>query len=238
MDSAGESQSDDALDVQTSERPAQLWEASVALAYGTWLEANGLDDSDLNAWKFVAAANVDSASYQTALTDRATAREGEDNASRRTWIPIIIVLAVVVALTIFVAFAFMSARHWTKVDSEETGHYVEVGDGTWTVTMDDKDVCYVDQDWGECIDEHTSEWNFACAERAHDGASRKLCDDYYDMIQEMKVAGAGDGNFFVETLGTWGRLSISENTAREWVVDEPEKTHDAVCYLGFLGECE
>lgn len=143
-----------------------------------------------------------------------------------------------VAVSTLVAFASVSAQHWTKVDVPEAGHHIEVPDGTWHVSMDDKDVCYVGQDWWRCIDELTAEWSYACAERALDADSKLPCDKYYDVTQAMKATGAGRTGMVTTGLGRMGRLPRRENTTVEWVVDQHEKSHEAACYLGFLGECK
>lgn len=53
----------------------------------------------------------------------------------------------------------------------------------------------------------------------------------------MKNDVAGEEYGEVSGLVQSGRLSIRENTTSERIIDIPEQSHEAVCYLGFIGEC-
>ncbi|WP_159600878.1 hypothetical protein [Agromyces humi] len=217
-----------------TQRPALLQDAKAAIAYERWLAANGFTDSDLNAWRFAAEAGTPepNSSYSS------TADAPERKPRVRWWIPVAIVAGSLAAVAAFAVFAVTSAHHWTKVDIAESSHIEQVPDGTWHVSMDDKNPCYVGQAWIDCINEHVNDWNYSCAELSLDQFSKGLCDRHYDMTQKMKADGASNEWAIVETLGGWGRLSRSENTDSVKVIDQPEVSHEAVCYLGFLGECE
>lgn len=219
-----------------SDRPALLREAAAAVAYERWLIANGLEDSNASAWRFAAesSAPTSASTISPTLTDSAAS---ERLGKPRWWIPVTIALAAIVAVAAVFVYAIVTAEQWTKIDQEEVARTIQVPDGTWNVTHDDKDICFVGQNYWDCIDDYTSEWNFACAERVHDTPSRQLCEQYYDLIQEMKTNAAGDEYSEVSGLVQSGRLSLRENTKSERVVDVPEQSHEAVCYLGFIGEC-
>lgn len=221
-----------------NERPALLRDASTAIAYQRWLEANGQEDSDLNAWRFAALATPAESAAADPHSEPTPALGQSDKRRRgRWWVPVSIVAAVLLVFAGVVAYAVASAERWTKVDQEEVAHYIQVPDGTWHVTHEDKDICFVGQSYWACIDEYTDEWNFACAGRVHDAISRTICDNYYDMIQKMKNDAAANEFSEVSGLVQSGLLSISENTKRERVIDQPELSHKAICYLGFIGEC-
>lgn len=219
-----------------SERPSLLRDATAAVAYTRWLAENGLEDSDVNAWRFAAEAGAPAEPRASASLPEAPPVD-ERRRTVRWWIPVTIALSAVAIVVGVLVFAIATAQHWTKTDQEEVARTVQVPDGTWHVTLDDKDVCYVGQNYWDCIDEYTDQWNFACAQRTHDALSRELCEQYYDVIQEMKSDAARDGISEVSGLVQSGRLSIRENTKSERVVDVPEQSHEAVCYLGFIGEC-
>ena len=218
------------------ERPTLLSDATMAMAYTQWLVANGFEDSAANAWRFVAETGVQRRSESSNADETAFALSAATRKSRG-WIPVTIALSAVAVIAIVFVYAITTANYWTKIDQEEVARIVEVPDGTWHVSHDNKDICYVGQNYWECIDEYTSEWDFACAGRAHDEPSRMLCDEYYDVIQEMKNDAGSDEYGVVSGLVQSGRLSIRENTTIERIVDIPEQSHEAVCYLGFIGEC-
>ena len=64
--------------------------------------------------------------------------------------------------------------------------------------------------------------------------SQELCQDYADMISGMQAE--DQPGYYVASLGSWGHLTATPET--ETVYDIiPAQTHEAVCYLGFIGEC-
>lgn len=138
------------------------------------------------------------------------------------------------------AYAVATAERWTKVDVAEETRTVEVPTGTFIVTQEDAEACVVGQSYLGCIDDMTAEYNHACASRNLGHMSRKTCETYAGWIQQMKAANAGPGSTVVaHEDGTPfpGRLTITEMTRRQLLVEAPAKTHEAVCYLGFIGEC-
>lgn len=218
--------------VTEAERPLALRNAATAVAYSLWLTENGFEDSDASAWRFAAELKV-------TPTDPPAPPPGATAQRRRIrlWVPLAGTLALVALILGAVAFATSTAHHWNKVDHVEVYRIIDVPDGTWHVTNEPKDVCFVGQNYADCADAYTSEWNYACSHRAHDSSSRELCDNYYDVIQKMKTSEAKSPGGEVSDVTGSGKLSIRENTTTKKVVDVPEKSHEAVCYLGFIGEC-
>lgn len=153
---------------------------------------------------------------------------------------LMIVGAVVVIGVI--AIAFGTARHWTKVDvpeHPETFRSEEYLTGAFHVEMDGVNPCWVDQDWTDCINDMIDQYNGACTNVELTPSAQTLCTDYGESIDQMKRED-GDG-WVVETLGSYGHLSRYPKTSTRRVSNEdfrPAVTHEAVCYLGFIGECE
>ena len=171
-----------------------------------------------------------------------------------------IAAALICAIAFVVWYGVDTAYHWEKVD--DPGTMIERRTGYYFVTMDDEPVCYVGQDWTDCINAYIAEYNNACtlpmppedggasrlgasastdggvyhqsvAFRYHSqGTNQTLCNRYSNMISEMQ---AEDGpGYYVTSLGSWGHLHTRAETERVRVGYE---SHDAVCYYGFLGEC-
>lgn len=210
-----------------SDRPALLKDAGAALAYERWLRSNDLEDSDAAAWRFAAEAATPSIA-------------APHHSRRRWWIPVSIVAAVLLLFGGVATYVMTTAEHWTKVDVEAQTSTVEIPTGTFIVTQEDTEACVVGQSYLGCINDMTAEYNHACAGRNLGDVSRKTCETYFGWIQEMKagnpqpdsiVVAHEDGSSFP------GRLTVTEITRSQQVVDVPEQTHDAICYVGFLGEC-
>lgn len=137
-----------------------------------------------------------------------------------------------------------TAVHWEKVDNP--GTMIEQRTGYYIVTMDDEQVCYVGQDWTDCINAYIAEYNGACtlplstkpsgSERfsisGNPSPSQSLCNRYSNMISEMQAEDRP--GYYVVSLGSWGHLHARPETERVRVGYE---SHEAVCYYGFLGEC-
>ncbi|MHA6667367.1 hypothetical protein ACX3O0_00700 [Homoserinimonas sp. A447] len=140
--------------------------------------------------------------------------------------------------------SFGFASHWTKVDSEATFEFVWEPTGKVDVDYSGIKACYIDQPWHECIDAVVSEYQFACVRSdlstdlpihlQRDYQLLNVCEATLRDIQNMqKQGGAG---FVVATPGH-EKLQVTDETRRIQVVKEPARTHVAVCYLGFMGEC-
>lgn len=158
------------------------------------------------------------------------------------WVTLSIVGALLLIAAVVVVFAFATARHWTKVDvpeKPETFSTETYETGRVDVTMDDVNPCFVDQDWTDCTNAMVATYTAACVGVELTESASALCTEYSSAIDEMK-AQDGEG-YYVATLGTYGNLHQTPETDTRQVSNddyEPAVTHEAVCYLGFLGECE
>lgn len=158
------------------------------------------------------------------------------------WVTLGIVGALLLIAAIVTVFAFTTARHWTKVDvpeKPETFHSEEYETGKYLVADDGVSPCAVDQDWTDCIGLMEAEYAGACAGVDLVPAAADLCAQHRAEIDRM-IAEDADG-MYVASLGDFGHLTRTPETATRQVSNddaEPAVTHEAVCYLGFLGECE
>ncbi|AKV85405.1 hypothetical protein AKG07_02860 [Microbacterium sp. CGR1] len=172
------------------------------------------------------------------------APDGPPGQKRRVglWVAISIVGALLLIAAIVVIFAFATARHWTKTDvpeQPETFRSEEYETGRYDVTMDDVNPCSVNQDWTDCTNLMVATYTAACVDVELTESATRLCAEYSVAIDEMK-AQDGDG-YFVATLGSYGSLHRTPEIDTRQVSNddyEPAVTHEAVCYLGFIGECE
>ncbi|MDQ0648083.1 hypothetical protein QFZ53_002279 [Microbacterium natoriense] len=157
------------------------------------------------------------------------------------WVILSILLVLILAAIGTVVFAFATARHWTAIDvpeHPETFHTEEYDTGLYDVTMDEINPCWVNQDWTDCTNLYVASYNAACSGVSLTDSGSAVCTDYADMIEQMK-AQDGEG-YYVETLGGYGGLhQTAERATREVSNNDytPAETHEAVCYLGFIGEC-
>ncbi|WP_149085163.1 MULTISPECIES: hypothetical protein [Microbacterium] len=158
------------------------------------------------------------------------------------WVTLGVVGALLLLAAIVTVFALVTARHWTKVDvpeEPETFHSEEYETGRFLVADDGVSPCSVDQDWTDCIGLMEAEYAGACAGVDLVPAAAGLCAQHRAEIDRM-IAEDADG-MYVASLGDFGHLTRTPETATRQVSNddaEPAVTHEAVCYLGFLGECE
>ncbi|WP_152642441.1 hypothetical protein [Microbacterium sp. SA39] len=158
------------------------------------------------------------------------------------WVSLSILGALLLIAAIVVVFAFSTARHWTKVDvpeKPETFHSEEFETGRFDVAMDTVNPCVVDQDWTDCINAMQAQYDANCAGVELTESATSLCADYLSAIDEMRAL--DEPGSYVATLGDYGSLSrTAEIDTREVSNNDQQDavTHEAVCYLGFLGECE
>lgn len=158
------------------------------------------------------------------------------------WVTLSILGALLLIAAIVVVFAFTTARHWTKVDvpeKPETFHSEEFETGRFDVAMDTVNPCVLDQDWTDCINAMAAQYDATCAgvELTEDATS--LCADYLSAIDEMRAL--DEPGSYVASLGDYGSLSRTAEIDTRQVSNNDQRdavTHEAVCYLGFLGECE
>lgn len=158
------------------------------------------------------------------------------------WVTLSILGALLLIAAIVVVFAFATARHWTKVDvpeKPETFHSEEYETGRYIVADDGVSPCVVDQDWTDCIGAMEAQYAGACAGVELVPESIALCAQHRTEIDRM-IAEDTEGTI-VASLGSFGRLTLTPETATRQVSNNDRReavTHEAVCYLGFIGECE
>jgi len=137
--------------------------------------------------------------------------------------------------------AFSTAERWTKIDvaeQPETYHSEEYSTGSFIVEDSGGNPCYVDQPWWECRNKMVDEYNRECANRLLTTAADALCDTYSAEIDRMESV--DEYGSVVASLGGYGYLRSQAETATRRVSNNDFRaavTHEAVCYLGFLGEC-
>lgn len=73
-------------------------------------------------------------------------------------------------------------------------------------------------------------------------SSVSLCNRYADNIEQMQAEAQNLGPYgYVESLGDWGHLHVEKEFETVKVSNNdyrPAITHEATCYLGFIGECD
>ncbi|WP_407360651.1 hypothetical protein [Microbacterium sp. LBN7] len=158
------------------------------------------------------------------------------------WVTLSILGALLLIAAIVVVFAFTTARHWTKVDvpeKPETFHSEEFETGRFDVAMDAVNPCFVNQDWTDCITVMQAQYDATCAGVELTESAAALCADYLAAVDEMRAL--DEPGSYVASLGDYGSLSRTAEIDTRQVSNNdqaPAVTHEAVCYLGFIGECE
>lgn len=148
-------------------------------------------------------------------------------------------LAVGLILVLFV-IASVTAKHWVKVDvpaHAETFHSETYLTGAYNIVDDGVTPCYLRQSWIGCANSYVNEYNSTCAVYPLTPSASTYCSSYRAMIDDMQSQSWS----YVASLGTTGRLTAIPEEATEQVSNNdyrPAVTHEAVCYLGFIGECE
>lgn len=123
-------------------------------------------------------------------------------------------------------------------EQAETFHTEEFLTGQYEITNDQVSPCWIDQAWTECINLKVNEYNGSCVGVSLLSSAASTCEAYSDNIDRMKEQG-GSG-WIVTSVGGFGHLNRSETTDTRRVSNNdyrPAVTHEAVCYLGFIGEC-
>lgn len=145
-------------------------------------------------------------------------------------------------IVVFLIITFSTAKKWTKIDvpaHAETFRTETYLTGYYDVFDNKVSPCWVGQNWYNCINTYVAEYNATCASFPLSSSASILCSNYSNMIDDMRSR--GNSWSIVSSLGSWGTLSISAEEDTRQVSNNdyrPAKTHEAVCYLGFLGECE
>lgn len=150
--------------------------------------------------------------------------------------------AIFVTAAAVVLFAVITAVHWTKVDvpeQPETFRSEQYATGSFIVTNTGTAPCYVGQDWYECRNKMVDEYNRECYDRSLVATSAALCESYVEEIDRMEAV--GEYGSTVASLGGYGYLRSEPEYATRQVSNRDQRsavTHEAVCYLGFVGECD
>jgi hypothetical protein len=215
--------------------------ATAATAAGVTAETVAFGGHDFAQTGTFVGASPAYGGMPTASASGAT--DGDGKKSRvGLWVALSIVGALLLIAIIVVVFAFSTARHWTKVDvpeKPETFHSEEYETGLYLVADDGVSPCYVDQDWTDCIAAMEAQYAAGCADVELVPAAVTLCAQHRTEIDRM-IAADSEGSV-VASLGDFGHLTRTPEMATREVSNEdyePAVTHEAVCYLGFLGECE
>lgn len=145
---------------------------------------------------------------------------------------------IAAVLVAFITFTLATAEHWEKVDvpaHDDLASAREVPTGNYIVTMDSINPCYVGQDYTDCINAYINQYNAACT-LPITASSAFVCINYERVINDMQAKDF-PGAFIGELPNDApGQLTAVPET--EIVYDTvPAQTHEAVCYLGFIGEC-
>lgn len=182
-----------------------------------------------------AGSRVVSASSHQPLADQARPIKRK---FRNLWIGV----ATVVVIAVLPIIGFGTATHWTKVDVPEqleTFHSETYLTGAYDVRDNGVSPCWVGQDWTDCTNEYVDQYNAACVGVTLTWEAKGLCDGRSESIDEMKADGEAWSE--VATLGDYGYLSQQQEKSTRRVSNNdyrPAVTHEAVCYFGFIGECE
>jgi hypothetical protein len=150
--------------------------------------------------------------------------------------------AAVVAVAALLIVTFATAESWTKVvvpAEAETFRDEEYLTGAYEVSLENGSPCWVDQDWTDCINLYVAQFNGACAGVELTSRASDLCDRYRARIDEKKAQDRA--GWEVRTLSTSSYLNKYPETGERTVSNNdsrPAVTREAVCYLGFIGECQ
>ena len=220
--------------------PMPAAEPAAATATAATVPLGGHDFAHAGAYSSAPPAAGAAAGF---MAPAATAPEDAGKKSRvGLWVALSIVGALLLIAIAVVVIAFTTARHWTKVDvpeKPETFHSEEFETGRYFVVDDGVSPCAVDQDWTDCIAAMEAQYAGACVGTDLVPTTVIVCTQHRAEIDRM-TAEDSDGSV-VASLGSFGHLTLTPETDTRQVSNEdfePAVTHEAVCYLGFLGECE
>lgn len=156
---------------------------------------------------------------------------------------VLIYSGIAVALVVvFLIITFSTAKKWTKIDvpaHAETFHTETYLTGYYDIIDNNVSPCYIRQSWVGCTNVYVAEYNATCASYPLTAAASSYCSSYLAMINDMKSQSWS----YLASIGdpAWGSLTaVAEESTRQVSNNDyrPAKTHEAVCYLGFIGECE
>jgi hypothetical protein len=145
----------------------------------------------------------------------------------------------VALVAVFIIITFSTARHWTKTivpERAETFSAETYFTGNYNIVDDNVTPCWIRQSWVGCSNLYVDEYNATCAAYSLTSSGSAVCANYRSMIEDMQSQSWS----YVASLGGYGRLTAVPEEATRQVSNNdyrPAKTKEAVCYLGFLGEC-
>jgi hypothetical protein len=144
-----------------------------------------------------------------------------------------------------------TAERWTVVDVPEhleTFHEEERVTDEYDVFDTGEPICEGNgrDDYLTCVNMHVTMYNSICAKKKLSFSAKATCDGLDEFIDGAKAKyqscryGCTTG---VTADGKWGwnyySSELSTTTELEGNNDyTPAKTHQATCYLGFIGECK
>ncbi|WP_156149215.1 hypothetical protein [Microbacterium oxydans] len=231
-----------AVTAQAAPQPAPHQEGGAFAAAPPAAQTPPLGGHDFAHTAAFAAAPPAYGGTPPAATYVAPGAESEKKSRVGLWVTLSVIGALVLIALIVVVVAFTTARHWTKVDSPEkpeTFHSEEYETGLYLVADDGVSPCAVDQDWTDCINAMEAQYAGACTGVELVPSAATLCGEHRAEIDRMRAEDS-EGSV-VASLGDFGHLTRTPQIATRQVSNddyEAAVTHEAVCYLGFLGECE
>lgn len=155
--------------------------------------------------------------------------------------PLILWLSISAVAILFIT-AIATARHWEKIDvpaHAETFHSETYLTGDYDIVDNNVSPCYIRQSWVGCTNVYVAIYNATCAAYPLTSSGSNYCNMYLAMINDMK---SQSWSYLASIPSNpWGSLSVIAEEATRSVSNNdyrPAQTHEAVCYLGFLGECK
>lgn len=142
------------------------------------------------------------------------------------------------ALVVFLATAFMTARHWTKEDVsavERQSSRIEL-----SVGFRPDQACSLGDAWSDCLKRHNGQYNEWCLPDVMRDEDMDFCSSFKSGLKTLEARKFGADAVISEVR--WTETDDGTRAANGYSVEHgenrPAETHSAVCYLGFLGECE
>ena len=138
---------------------------------------------------------------------------------------------IAAVLVAFIAFTLATAERWEKVDVPAHAQY----NNTCTLPLTERRVLKQRDDGSyTSIASAQSSAHVQTAMFIRLISPRTLCQEYSEMISKMQAD--DQPGYYVASLGSWGQLTATPETKTVYDI-VPAQTHEAVCYLGFIGEC-
>jgi hypothetical protein len=153
---------------------------------------------------------------------------------------LILWLSIAATVILFIT-AIATAEHWEKIDvpaHAETFHTETYLTGNFDIVDDNVSPCYIRQSWVGCTNVYVAIYNATCASYPLTDSAQSYCSSYLSMIYDMQSQSWS----YLASIGNpaWGTLGVVAEEATMQVSNNDYRaaeTHSAVCYLGFLGEC-